>query len=376
MRIFKSIIFLFIGVLPGLTLAASEAVSETSDASPMCPDAGVFGAGIVDKICWSCMMPVKVFGVEFKGDAPSDAYDKPLCSCNATGLTSIAGVTLPIGLSWGFTSGMWLPSKVVEVVRTPFCSPLLGGVILGKGGGKINADGSGNPFTMVDMGGSRTPTGSATDEMTRYQVHAFEFPILTMMGLITELNCLQEGFATVDLVLGPSEFMPNWNDSELAILMSPEAVLFVLPLQQEACGAIDGPASTLFEPIDNMMWCAGFWGTLMPFSGPLNNPHDPIKETSLLSARYMALNHRLGFLRESVGKDAMCGDAPYSYIMPKSQYKISMMYPSAEAEQGDCCHNIGEHTVNWGLGRTLPGTGEDYVSLWWQWHDCCVEFNK
>ena len=70
------------------------------------------------------------------------------------------------------------------------------------------------------------------------------------------------------------------------------------------------------------------------------------------------------------GNDALCGGSIYPMI-PKSQYKMSMLFPIAEAS-GKCCHPIGQSTFLWGEWRNIPAVGEDFVYMLWRYTDCCL----
>ncbi len=56
-------------------------------------------------------------------------------------------------------------------------------------------------------------------------------------------------------------------------------------------------------------------------------------------------------------------------MLPKSQYKMSMVFPVPE---GTNSHYIGEHQGIWGAGKIIPGIGEDAVIMLYRWQDCCV----
>jgi len=124
----------------------------------------------------------------------------------------------------------------------------------------------------------------------------------------------------------------------------------------------------------------------------------------LLSARVLAALHRRGLAHKTYGDDALCGGTIYPMV-PKQQYKMSMMFPVTEAkaekqqvEKKDangntvmgangapemvekvvpgenCCHYIGESPFKWGEWRNIPGTGEDFVYLIWRYTDCCLSY--
>ncbi|KZX74402.1 hypothetical protein A3715_15355 [Oleiphilus sp. HI0009] len=366
MKTVKALLIAIISIsITSVSLADS---TVSTDIDLQCPNAEIFGSKMVKGVCWSCLMPLNVFKVVKigAGRAPNDAYDGiPICSCKDQN-------DVP---QLGFPASMWLPTRAYEVVKTPMCSPTLGGNIIGYDSAAVAADPSTN--SMMDLGGRRASRGYDTSKKTRYHVHGIEFPIATIMGFVTEVRCMHDGWTKFDFTLAPTEFIPTWNDEELGLVMNAEAALFGNPMAQLSCGT-DCVTGSEGYPIDKMYWCAGCWGLNYPMSGYISDPQNPVVDTSLLSTRYIHLNHRMGQLKDSVGDDAMC-NPDNSYTIPKSQYRMNMIYPVNEADgsnpsssSGSCCHEIGEHVFKWGLGRTVPGTGEDYVYLKYSYRDCCV----
>ncbi len=179
-------------------------------------------------VCWKCVFPISIgplridMGMEDSGDSV------PLiCTCPAPP---------PVFVRIGFGAGFWEPARVAEVVRTPFCSPLLGGVTLGS---------------LAAPSGTNVKTSDRRDAF--YHVHWYIYPLLAWMNLLTDLACVTpESFD----VLYITEVDPLWEDDELAFLINPEAALFANPVAQAACAA-DCAAATLGFPLDPLFWCAG-----------------------------------------------------------------------------------------------------------------------
>ena len=119
-----------------------------------------------------------------------------------------------------------------------------------------------------------------------------------------------------------------------------------------------------------MFWCAGCWGSLYPFTGNIPPNESPPRDSSLTATRAIAALHRRGLAQKTFGDAALCGGYIYPMI-PKSQYKMSMLYPLAEAS-GTCCHPLGLSTMLWGEWRNIPAVGEDFVYLLWRYTDCCL----
>ena len=89
-----------------------------------CPDAGLLSGKLLTDVCWSCIFPIRVAGLPLgSGNVPSGASNKSFCLCEDN-----LGVPRP-----GIVTSMWEPARLIELVRTPGCSPSLGGIRLPLG---------------------------------------------------------------------------------------------------------------------------------------------------------------------------------------------------------------------------------------------------
>jgi len=361
-----------------------------------CPNAHILGAGLFNKVCWSCMFPVKMFGsviLSGDGSAPNKSADDIFCACGGDlkkGLPPRIGTTL----------GMWQPTRIVELVRLPYCFPAMGGVKLGDP--KINMGGG------QHTGYAQYPTsGASAKHMDFFNVHYYTFQLFALLELLDMPGCGPKAFASFD-VMFMGEAFPNWYDDTLSFLVQPESVAFANPVAMMAL-PIDCIAASTTEPIDNMHWAVGCWGSVYPFSGNVGMSSQTINNSSLVGVRAMALMARLQLMRRTMGDDAAC-EAKKMPILLKSQYRMQMMFPTPEssappsglnvssppqpAGQDDttnggtqvalvdmktipavnkkCCHPIGDNVLKWGAWRSRPATGEDQVYLIWQWVDCCL----
>jgi conjugal transfer pilus assembly protein TraU len=339
----------------GQSTDSSSTKSTTGVSGLLCPNADIWGEQMITGVCWTCLFPVRMFGdvTSFGGDdsdVPDGAATTPVCACKGKD-------ELP---SIGFTAGAWLPARLVEVVRKPYCSPSLGGVSLNNG---------------IRLWGGAKETDQGSADKSFYNYHYWAFPLYEMLDLLVQVNCDPDGMKGMDLMY-LSEVDPTWNVDELAFFINPEAVLFANPLAMTACAA-DGILATASKPIQSMWWCAGTWGNLYPFTGNIASDASGPRDTSLLVTRVLASLHRKGLAQKTYGDDALCQGTIYPMV-PKQQYKMSMMFPVPESQgptssmTKNCCHNIGESTFLWGDWRTIPGTGEDYVYMLWRYTDCCV----
>ncbi|NOS74642.1 MAG: TraU family protein [Methyloglobulus sp.] len=312
----------------------------------LCPDADFWGEKMLTGVCWSCLFPIRLGGFSLSdGDVPDGATEEILCECDAKGLPDI-----------GITGGAWLPARLIEVVRKPYCSPILGGTSFNKG--------------VRLWGGRKEVEGDGTDK-TYYNYHYWAFPLYMILQLFVQNNCNAGGIRNLDMMY-MSELDPTWNIDELAFFMNPEAVLFANPLAVAAC-TVDCATTTVSKPLASLYWCAGCWGNLYPFTGNIASDGSPPRDTSLLTARVLASLHRKALAHKTYGDEALCSGQIYP-MLPKQQYKLSTLFPIAEAS-GKCCHWIGESSFKWGEFRTIPGTGEDYVYLLWRYTDCCLNGN-
>ena len=331
-----------------LATACSALLPHRAQADSVdCPDAQLLGPALISSICWDCVFPIRLAGATLAqggGDIPDKAADQPLCICTDT-------FDVPHG---GLTYGMWEPARLIELVRTPGCSPALGGI-------KLEATGN---LQRGSRGGMLYDQG----DRAFYHYHLWAFPLLAMLELFTPEQCQRDAGIDMDLLYF-SELDPTWIYDELAFFANPEAAAVASATAQAACVA-DAVAATAGKPIDELFWCAGSWGHLYPLSGSHLTHTSMPRNTSLLATRSLAAMHRRGLARRTMGEDALC-EAQIEPFLPKTQYQLSLVYPVAEADNR---HAIGESTFRWGEDRALPGVGEDYLHLVWRWLDCCLTF--
>jgi conjugal transfer pilus assembly protein TraU len=335
-----------IAVLLVFTLLFSSVSS--AHGSNVCPDAKLWSKRLFTDICWDCIFPIMIGGFALSGDAgnaPSGrAESQFICLCEDGG---------PMGISIGTPVGFWEPARLVELVRLPYCSPLLGGLRLQITQSRL-------------LGGASEGQGDDSD-LTFYNFHYFAFPLLVIMELLMMPECNADGFVDFDLMY-MSELDPTWNDDELSFFTTPEVTLFANPFAQMACLG-DAAMGLAGNTMDSLFWCAGNWGGLYPFTGNvIQNDSRPLV-TSLAGARAIAALHRRGLAWKTMGDDALCGSYIYPTI-PKTQYRMEMFFPLAESKDN---HAIGETPFRWGEWRNIPGF-EDYVYLIWRWKDCCVRW--
>ena len=136
----------------------------------------------------------------------------------------------------------------MDVSRTPWCFPNLGGLTIDPG-----------------LPAARGKTGSSGGDGATgsvWHAHYYVYPLLSWIGALLDLGCLEGG--SLDIAW-TSELDPAWLDDELSFLLNPEAALFANLPAQAACAA-DCAASSAGLPLDPMFWCAGCQGGMYPLA--------------------------------------------------------------------------------------------------------------
>lgn len=385
-----------------LTAKAADTTEILGQSAIACPDAKVFGKNLISGICWSSMFPIYFSNVQYGGNGQPGYHDRytgmygfPICSCR--GNNALDGAT------WGFPISFYMPAKLIEVTRRPYCSPTLGGAqfkglsaAFGPRGilGGVNSSGS-----------SRNRRGGF------YNWNLFSFPILQMMQVLNFPKCVTEDRLDLDL-LQSSVVYPNWYNAEIAAFLNPELSLFTNPaafLAMPLSSALANLNTESGNKIDDTMyWVAGSWGMLLPFTGDIPGVSGFVTGHSLVNTRALAMLSRIGFLKSTAGAGhagGRCERQPMP-LLQKSQFKYAMLFPVPESKglptdnpvtgastavgprqpfaaggreidftalNGNrCSHNIGKSEMLWGSWRQRPATGEDAVTLIFQWVDCCV----
>lgn len=330
----KNILFISLLILPLL------AVSFAADAdAAVC--AGSFPNPITD-ICWHCLFPIRIgpatIGFDFLGNG--DLPPPLLCTCPAPP---------PIFVRPGIGISFWEPARVAEVVRTPFCSPTLGGISLAS--------------LVVPSGTNEKEDGHQGNAF--YHVHWFQYPVLSWIGMaLTSVMCFAaEPFDLVYL----SELDPLWDSDELSFLLNPEAILFANPIAQAACVADTIKAGISSFGFDTLFWCSGSQGSVYPLSGNHANHVGGVDSSLAVVHKHIFKMHRQLLARDTSTLLAMCGPLPQP-IMRKKQYKQQMLTPVSQTLK---CYGLGSPSALWGVGREFPYSGEDFSYLIWRKRTCC-----
>lgn len=297
----------------------------------------------ITEICWSCIFPITIGNIPIYKGSREDIKNpsSPICTC-ATPIPRI-----------GITTGFWEPARLVDVTRTPYCMVGLGGFSFGN--------------AMKKHGGVAAKANNEALKHSFYHVHWYIYPVISWLKLVDKFMCLDKE----DLDIGyMSEFDPHWNNDELNAILHPEAVLFGNPIAQAACAMDCAQASSGFSS-DSLFWCAGCQGGLYPFTGFIENHVGGVEASTLATEKVIARLHRFGLAWETSGKGALCGKQP-APMVKKTQYKLQMTFPRANASGGTTCNPFGRTTAAWGSGREFPSNGEDFGYLIWRKRNCCI----
>lgn len=328
------------------------AIGGVQAASPTCNDAGLFTqGGIFTKVCWTCFFPITIAGIPTSPGSVPQGNAGATCVCPGR-----FGYPTP-----GIVLGMWQPMRVVELVRSgKGCSPSLGS--------EFSMFNESTPYGLFLQGGGSENSETASKTGSFYNFHVLAFPVGQLTDMLTDSVCAAESGSSDADMLYASELDPTWNNEELSMFTTPEAVLFANPLAIAACVA-DAAAATVAQPIGALYWCAGSWGTIYPFSGMGGRDSEPAS-ASLAATRAIAAMHRRGLANLAMTQAAVCRDIPWP-TLPKQQYKLQTVHPIPEITGN---HWIGASTFRWGEWRNVPAVGEDFVFLKWTFQECCMNF--
>ena len=300
----------------------------------------------ITDICWSCLFPLSIGPTRVhSGNLPdTENPGSLLCACPRP--------PIPVPVP-GIPVGFWEPVRLVDVTRIPYCMVSMGGI----------------SFATSNKIGTHTLTADKKRgrEHSFYHVHWYTYPIVYWLELLTDFICLDK--AAIDLAY-LTELDPTWGDDEIAVILSPEVLLFANPIAQGAC-AIDCAVSSVSVSPDPFFWCAGCQGGIYPFTGSVEDHAGGVQASLLLVERMTAKLHRQGQAWGTCGTEALCGKYPMPVIR-KKQYRVQMVYPKAATSREFGCHPMGKGSVLLEVGREFPWKGEDFGYLLWRKRNCCI----
>lgn len=320
---------------------------------------------LVTDICWKGIFPIRIGGKKIldSGGMPDNLPDVTgnyddfnpsqfICSCKDNSDKTHYGIYV----------SFWEPARVIEVIKNPWCFPFLFGIDLGKSVDTIGIYGT------KGKGRENHEEGKAF-----FNVHYYLFPLLWVMDLLVGADFCTDWLTDIDLLYF-TEVDPLWNDDELTLYTMPEAMVFGNEIAQALCSADCLSTSAGFS-LNALIWCAGCWGSLYPFTGNTGVNDSNVRVTSLLASRMLARLARLpvppAIEYDTSSAGAKCGGIVRPFLK-KSQYRFSTLFPIPETK-GKCAHGLGVSTFAWGEHRNIPGIGEHQTYLVWRKRNCCLK---
>lgn len=313
------------------------AVPESQAAS------GKFLNPIVD-VCFQCVFPIKIGGIPISGGKSEGSVSTdpqvhlPLCICP---------LPPPLPPRVGIPVSFWEPARIVETVKTPFYSPMLGQQL------------------MKSWKGAGTHSIDVTETSVFAQAHYFIFPIWTMLEIFTDAVCVEaSGFDLAYM----TEIDPLWNSDPLAFIIQPESILFANIAAQMACIA-DSVSANAGLPLYPMFWCMGSWGSAYPLTGHVNSDN-LIQGNAAIAARMIYKLARQLMICD-VGIN-VCGCIP-TPIWKKDNYKLQLARPVRTAGSIP----IGRSSILWGSFVNPPlnasgNSGDNFLHIIFRKRTCCV----
>lgn len=293
----------------------------------------------IKDVCWRCLFPLSIgqSHVVSGGLPDTENASNPIGICPTT-----------VGSRIGLNMGYWEPTALVDVTDAPYCLVNLSGIQLNLG-------------SKARRGGRQT----IEEGMSRafYHVHWYRYPLIAWLNLITSAGCHQTGDFDIAYL---TELDPTWNDSEMAFVLNPEAVLFGNPIAQSACAADSLSSSVQNKSLDSLFWCAGSQGSLYPMTGHVNAPLSPVQTALLLAERMNYKLHRDPPLITDTTPKEPCSEHHFP-VLPKSRYRYEMVNQVAD---GKHCYPSGHTTLAWETDKIKPHVPGQYGFLVWRKRNC------
>lgn len=303
----------------------------------VCAPTGALTVDIILKADYTAMFPLRIAGIPIiPGRMPDigGSVSSPICICK----DPIPRIGIPVSF--------FEPSRLIEVVKDPYCFPSMGFGLPTSGGaigGTSGDDGVGNQSTF-------------------YQAHYYIFPIYALLELLTDFICLQStGFDMAYI----TEVDPLWNNDTLSAIINPEALLFGNPIANLACMA-DAVSSAVFQPLDPLFWCKGSWGNAYPLTGQTGGD-GYVEASASVAASLIYKLHRQLILWGSWGQLGLCGYYP-APIWRKSAYRLQIVTPIPSIY----ATTIGTTGMLWSFGKNPPFVGDNFSYLLFKKRECCA----
>lgn len=319
---------LFIGLVLSLFLPLTSLAQ--------CKPNGFLTIDIITKADYGAMLPLRIAGVTImSGHIPDSqsAVSSPICICK----DPLPRIGIPVSF--------FEPSRLIEVVRDPYCFPSMG-------------------LNLSNTALLKGTKGDGRDrQRTFFQSHYFIFPIYAILELLTDFICME--FTGFDLAY-ITEVDPLWNNDTMSAIINPEALLFANPVTQLACIA-DSISSQVNVPLDPLFWCKGSWGNAYPLTGNTTT-NNYVEDSASVASSLIYKLHRQLILWGSWGQLGLCGYYP-APIWRKSAYRLQLVTPIAHPK----AMGIGVDGKFWTWSKNIPFTASDnFAYLLFKKRECCA----
>jgi conjugal transfer pilus assembly protein TraU len=200
------------------------------------------------------------------------------------------------------------------------------------------------------------------------QAHDWRFNTWRIMGVMLDSMCVEANTSFDLFYITETDSM--WNDEELGIVISPEALLFANPVSQLAC-SIDAMAAIASFPLEVMFWCMGSWGSAYPLTGQIYSANY-VQANAGIAARLLYKLSRSIMLWD--GANDLCEYQPV-LLWEKDHFKMQIVRPVADSSK---CFPIGTPGYLWTYNknisyRTTDGNANDnFVWMIFSKRECCM----
>ncbi|MDI3258410.1 MAG: TraU family protein [Sinobacteraceae bacterium] len=335
-------------LLLALSVPAMFARADVTEGASEATNEGKWFNPVTDPDWSNDFWPIVIAGVSTGQDQPPTVYEPTICECPSR----LFGEPLPgIGITY------WEGKFIYEVTRKP-------GVLMTMGGQNI----LGSTYAKQTGGAKGITAGAGSPSGTRSQVHAYNYPVMEVVGDMFDDMCMNDndGF-NLDAL---TEIDPTWQNDTWALITSPETSLFADAILHLAC-AVEALVSAFTYPLDPVFWCSGSWGSVYPFSGNTNAHNGNQQGNASLLSKFIARQFRFGMMYMTAGPGAQCSPT-MSPIWLKSQFRVDPIFP--QAKRGPSIY-IGQTEVRWGY---FPPANypqhESSAYLVWNAKQCCMRF--
>lgn len=313
------------------------AVALAQDVNAKCEGAAF---NPVTEVAWNGIFPIRVGGVAVAQNQNlpdgTNGTVNPICICTDSQETYL-------GTEFSF----WDIGFLAEVVSDAYCSPTLG-----------------MQFSGLDNG-SRAGVNSQDINAPRTfkQVHWFEFPVFHLLGMLTDLTCLQGG---TNLVPGDmTEVMPDHADDFLAAIKDPKVFLVANPIADIACVGKNAiaqmPGGFFPAAYDSLFWCQ--WDNIYPLSGNVASQHH-LTSSAQLVARQLYTYTQFGVIQDYTANSCQ---GVYAALMKSSQWRYQLAKPVKSATP----FWAGQSELVWGSGKAPAFRDSNFLFVLFQKKRCC-----